>query len=313
MSEKEIHAVTGAFGFTGKYIALRLLRHGASLRTLTNSPLRPNPFDRPIEVFPYNFEDPDKLTRSLEGVKVLYNTYWVRFNTRDFTFDQAIRNSRTLFSCARDAGIERIVHISITNNSLDSPFEYFRGKALVEKELQTTGISYAILRPAVLFGKEDILINNIAWALRRFPVFMLFGDGNYRLQPIHVDDLAGLAVDQGSRAGDVIMDAIGPETYTFKGLIEEIARAAGKPRPMLRVPPGLGHHVTSVASALLGDVLLTRDEIRGLMAEMLFVDSAPAGKTSISDWVWSHADTLGKTYRSELKRRRDRISPYSAY
>jgi uncharacterized protein YbjT (DUF2867 family) len=313
MSEKEIHAVTGAFGFTGKYIAQRLLRSGVKLKTLTNSPRRPNPFGNLIEVFPFNFEEPDKLRQSLEGVKVLYNTYWVRFNYRNFTFDQAIKNSRILFSCARDAGVKRIVHISITNNSLDSPFEYFKGKAIVENELQSSGISYAILRPAVLFGNEDILINNIAWALRRFPVFMLFGNGNYRLQPIHVDDLAGIAKEQGGRAGNVIIDAIGPETYSFKGLVREIGRAIGKSRPMFKAPPELVYLITRVSSALLGDVLLTRDEIRGLMAEMLFVDSAPLGKTAISEWVRDHSDTLGKKYRSELKRRKDRVSPYSGY
>jgi NADH dehydrogenase len=177
MSSTLGHAVTGAFGFTGKYIAAELLKTESTIRTLTNSFNRPNPFGDRIEVFPYHFDNPDNLTRVLEGVHVLYNTYWVRFNHPRFTFDQALENCKILINCARKAGVERIVHISIVNNALDSNFEYFQKKARLEKEIQDSGLSYAILRPAVLFGSEDILINNIAWALRTFPVFFV-GQGN---------------------------------------------------------------------------------------------------------------------------------------
>lgn len=311
MSAKGLHAVTGAFGFSGKYIARRLLETEPTIRTLTNSPGRPHPFGERIEVFPCRFDDPRSLIRALTGVRVLYNTYWVRFNHRHFTFAQAIENSKALFSCAREAGVERIVHISITNNSLDSPFEYFRGKARLEQELQASGLSYAVLRPTVLFGREDILINNIAWALRTFPAFMVFGDGSYRLQPIFVDDLAELAVHQGGERENSVVQAIGPETFTFRGLVEEIGKAIGKRPPVLHVPPQLGYGLTKLVGWMKGDVLLTREEIKGLMAELLYVDAPPAGKTRLSDWMRRNGDSLGKSYRSELKRRLDRESAYA--
>jgi len=313
MAERKTHAVTGAFGFTGRYIARRLIRSGARVITLTNSPNRPNPFGRSIEVFPYQFDEPEELKKTLQGVEVLHNTYWVRFNHKNFTFAQAVKNCMTLFSCAKEAGVQRIVHISITNSSLDSPFEYFRSKARLEKELESLGVSHAILRPAVLFGKEDILFNNIAWALRRFPVFILFGDGNYRLQPVYVDDLAEIAVEQSWNEENAVINAIGPQTFTFKGLVEEIGLAIGKKRPMLNVPPDLGYFLTRVMSSFLGDVLLTRDEIHGLMQELLYVEAPEVGKTRISEWVQSHADTLGKRYQSELRRRTQRDQPYSGY
>lgn len=177
MKEKGIHAVTGAFGFSGRYIASRLLESEPVIRTLTNSPERPHPFGDRVEVHPYHFDDPDKLVRALEGVGVLYNTYWVRFNHSQFTFAGAVENSRTLFPCAVKAGVERIVHVSITNNSLDSPLEYFRGKARLEEELRSAAISHAILRPALLFGREDILINNIAWSCAIFPHSRSSGTG----------------------------------------------------------------------------------------------------------------------------------------
>ena len=193
MKEKTIHAVTGAFGYSGKYIAERLLAEGKTVITLTNSIHRENPFGDRLRAFPFNFDQPDKLTDSLRAVSVLYNTYWVRFNRRSFTHADAVRNTMTLFAAARAAGVERIVHVSITNPSEDSPLEYFSGKARLERALIESGPSYAVLRPTVLFGKEDILVNNIAWALRRLPVFGVFGDGQYKLQPIYVDDLAEIA------------------------------------------------------------------------------------------------------------------------
>jgi uncharacterized protein YbjT (DUF2867 family) len=164
-------AVTGAFGFSGKYIAQRLLALRHEVITLTNSPQRPNPFGGSIKAFPYNFSEPHELEKSLRGIDALINTYWIRFdNPPHFTFAQALTNSKVLFDAAKRAGVGHVVHISITNPDRKSRLPYFRGKAELEDYLKQTGISYAILRPAVLFGKEDILINNIAWALRRSPV-----------------------------------------------------------------------------------------------------------------------------------------------
>jgi NADH dehydrogenase len=181
--------------------------------------------------------------------------------------------------------------------------EYFRGKAFVERALKESGMSYAILRPAVLFGKEDILINNIAWALRRLPVAGVFGDGLYRLQPIYVDDLARIAVEQGRRKEDVTIDAIGPETFTYKGLVEAIGDIIGKRRPIISVSAGLGYLSCYVIGRLVGDVFITRDEIKGLMNELLYVDTKPAGTTLLTEWAREHSAAMGKEYASELARR----------
>jgi len=295
--------VTGAFGYSGKYIAQRLLDRGYAIRTLTSSPHRPGPFGDRIQVFPFNFEYPEKLTESLQGVSVLYNTYWVRFNHKPFKHADAVRNTLTLFDCARRAGVERVVHVSITNPSEGSHLEYFSGKAKLERGLVESGLSHAILRPTVLFGKEDILINNIAWMLRRFPVFGVFGDGDYRIQPMYVDDLARLAVEQGGKREDVVIDAIGPETFTFGELVKTIGEIIGKRRPVVSVSPRLGYYVGRVVGLLVRDVVITREEIEGLMAELLYVDSPPAGETRLTDWAKENADTLGKRYASELARR----------
>ncbi len=305
-----IHAVTGAYGYSGKYIARRLLDQGHTVVTLTNSLSRANPFGDAVRAFPFHFDEPERLAESLRGVSVLYNTYWVRFHHRLFPHVDAVRNTLVLFEAARRAGVGRIVHVSITNPSEDSPLEYFRGKAALEKALADSGISHAILRPAILFGKEDILINNIAWTLRRLPVFGVFGDGRYRLQPIYVDDLAGLAVQQGAGRDNVVLNAIGPETFTYRELVATVGRLIGRPRPIVSVPPWFGFAMARLTGWFVGDVVVTKDEIRGLMAGLLHVDAPPTGTTALTQWVKAHADTLGRRYSSELARRKDRVSSY---
>ncbi len=304
MSTQERHAVTGVFGYSGRRIALRLRAEGRAVVGLTNSPDRDGVFGGGLPVHPLDFDRPDDLARALEGAEVLYNTYWVRFNHRRFTHARAVRNTELLFAAARRAGVRRIVHVSITNPDEASPLEYFAGKGRLERVLRETGIPHSILRPAVLFGGGDILINNIAWALRRLPVFAVFGDGRYRLQPIHVDDLAALAVAEGKAAGERVVQAIGPETFTFRELVEHIGEIIGRRRPMIHVSPALGYAACRLIGWCVRDTFLTREEIAGLMAGLLAVDAPPAGATRLSDWVASVRDTLGLRYASELARRR---------
>ncbi|WP_417911306.1 NAD(P)H-binding protein [Candidatus Electronema sp. PJ] len=308
--QKEIHAVTGAFGFSGKYIAERLLAEANKVITLTNSFQRKNTFGDRVQAFPFHFQEPQRLTESLQGVSVLYNTYWVRFNHHNFTHEEAVQNTLTLFKAAKEAGVARVVHVSITKPSEDSPLEYFSGKARLERALIESGLSYAILRPAVLFGKEDILVNNIAWALRHLPAFPVFGDGQYKLRPIHVADLAALAVQQGKERENCIIDAVGPETFTYKGLVETLGEIIGCKRPVISVPPAFGHAVGWAVGRVFGDVMITREEIKGLMDNLLDVDAPAAGPTKLSEWATAHASAIGRHYTSELARRTDRASEY---
>jgi len=310
MSSPETHAVTGAFGYSGRYIATRLLDAGLNVITLTNSPERPHPFGDRVRAFPLTFDDVTRLTESLRGVAVLYNTYWVRFNHPTFSHARAVQNTLALFEATRRSGVQRIVHVSITNPSEDSPLEYFAGKARLERALRESGLGHAILRPTVLFGREDILINNIAWALRRFPVFGVFGDGGYRLQPIYVEDLASLAVAAGKSRENMVVNAIGPETFTYRELVQAVGQAIGVRRMIVGVPPGLGYAMSRIVGWFVRDTFITRDEIRGLMAGLLAVETPATGTTRLTDWMHTHAATLGRQYASELRPREERRAPY---
>jgi NADH dehydrogenase len=305
-------AVTGAFGYSGRYIARRLLDAGHGVLTLTNSLKRNNPFGGKVQAFPFYFNQPERLAHALQGVDVLINTYWVRFNHRLFNHDEAVANTKVLLQAAKDAGVRRIVHVSITNPDIHSDLPYFRGKAELESFLASLGVSYCILRPAVLFGKEDVLVNNIAWSLRHLPVFGLFGTGDYKLQPIYVDDLASAAVGKATGEGNEIVNAIGPETFTYRELVETVRRLLGLNRLVVSVPPELGYWACRFTGLLVGDVIITRDEIRGLMEGRLCVEAPPLGATKLTEWVERHKDTLGRHYTSEMARRVDRFSEYQS-
>jgi uncharacterized protein YbjT (DUF2867 family) len=312
MAREELHIVTGAFGYSGRFITERLLAAGYRVRTLTGSPGRANPFGGRVQALPFRWDDPRAMAKDMLGAAVLFNTYWIRFETREMTFDQAVQNTKILFAAAKAAGIRRVVHVSITNPSPDSPLPYFKGKAQCEKMLAESGLSHAILRPAVLFGGEGILINNIAWGLRRLPVFAIFGDGRYRLRPIHVDDLAALAVDEARGGDNRTIDAVGPESFTYRELVEKIGGAIGKRRPLVSVPAAMGVPAAWIIGKFKRDVLLTRHEVRGLMANLLSSPAPTTGTRRLTDWLRENADVLGIHYAGELVRRRNRTDAYES-
>ena len=302
MTSREINAITGAFSYTGKYITRRLLALGKEIRTLTGHPNNPNPFGEQIQVFPFNFDQPDKLITSLQDVATLYNTYWVRFSHGSTTYEQAVDNTKILFKAAKEAGVQRIVHVSITNPDETSPLPYFKGKAILEQNLINSGLSYAIIRPTVIFGTEDILINNIAWLLRHFPIFPLFGSGEYRLQPIYVEDMANLVVEAGQQSDNLIKDATGPDIFSFKDLVQLIANTLQRKVALAHVNPTLAFYLAKLIEPLVGDVLITRQEIEGLMANLLTSQQPPTGHTHLATWLGQYADLVGKHYASELQR-----------
>ena len=299
----ETDLVTGAFSYSGSRIAELLIESGREVRTLTHHPDREHPLRARVQAVPYRFDDPAALARSLDGITTLYNTYWVRFERGRTTFANAVANSRALFEAARRAGVARIVHVSIANPSIDSPLPYYRGKALVEQALATAGVPYAIVRPTFFFGGgRDILANNIAWILRRMPLFVVPGDGRYLVQPIHVDDLARICLRAAHGRGGVILDAAGPDTMSFEELVRAIRDALGRRTPILHAPPAAMAALARALGLVVHDVVLTADEIRGLTSGLLVSHQPPLGRISFLEWLNAHRPTLGGSYANELDR-----------
>ncbi|MDZ4826250.1 MAG: hypothetical protein SGJ13_07265, partial [Actinomycetota bacterium] len=248
--------VTGALSSTGRYLTERLVAQRGTVRTLTYHPDRPNPFGADLEMARYRFDDPVALAKSLEGARTLYNTYWVRFAHGVVRFDDAVANSRLLFDAARRAGVERA--------------------------LGECGVPFAIVRPTVVFGREDILLNNI--------------------------DLAALCAALGERRDDVVVDAVGPETYTFNELVDLLRDTVGSSSKIIHAPAWIVATLARGLSVAVRDVLLTREELDGMMAGLVSVDGPTTAPTSLREWVGAHRDTLGENMRpSSLVTTRDLV------
>lgn len=302
-SESRTDLITGAFSYSGSHIAERLLADGRGVRTLTFHPDREHALRDRVDVRRFTFDDPSELERNLTGVDTLYNTYWVRFDHGFNTFANAIENSRALFFAAKRAGVRRVVHVSIANPSIESPLAYYRGKALVERALAEADVPFTIVRPTLVYGGDrDVLANNIAWLLRKLPVFGVPGDGRYRVQPVHVEDLAEICVEGAKADGDLIVDAAGPEVLTFKEMVQLVRGAVGSHAPIVPMPAPLMSAASRILSLFLRDVVLTPEEIKGLMADLLVSDESPLGRIAFSQWLNENAETMGRAYANELQR-----------
>jgi uncharacterized protein YbjT (DUF2867 family) len=300
--------ITGAFGYSGAAIARELRAAGHRVRTLTGHP-RGGPDPGDIDVRPLAFGDPEALVNDLAGAHTLYCTYWVRFPYGTSTRESAVANSKLLFDAAARAGVARIVYVSILHADTGSPYPYFSGKGEVERHLAASGVPYAIARPAILFGSSpghgaaaSVLVNNIAWLLRRLPVFGIGDGGGYRIRPIHVDDLARLCVELGGQTGNVTVDAVGPDTPTFRELVTAIRTATGSRSLLAPVPGWLIPPAAAVLGAALRDVLLTAEEYHAMAAGLATSDAPSTGRVSLMDWIARHGGELGRVYANELDR-----------
>lgn len=296
------HVVTGAFGFTGRHIARRLLAEGGEVVTITGRPRVDEEFGGRVEAKPFDFDKPASLTETLRGADTLFNTYWIRFPRGNTTYEGAVKNTKTLIDAAKDAGVRRFVHVSINKPEEGRGLPYYDGKRELEEYLRKSGLSYAILRPTFIFGDQGILINNIAWFLRHSPVFAIPGSGRYRMQPICADDLAALAVKTAKREQNEVIDAAGPETYEFGELLRLIKKVVRSRTLIFRLPPSAAMLPVRVLGILLRDVVLTQNEMKGLMRGLLASDGEPTGKTRLSEWMVENRNWLGRKYMSELRK-----------
>jgi nucleoside-diphosphate-sugar epimerase len=288
--ERGVDVVTGAFGNAGSAIAARLSASGRAVRTLTNHA----PSDRRgVEVHPLVFDDPAQLATAFDGATTFYNTYWMRMGDAS-GYENAVTNSLALVTAAARAGVQRIVQFSVIKPSLDSPYPYFRAKARVEEIVRGSGVRVAIVRPALIFGGDDALLNNLAWLMRKVPVFAVPGDGTYRVRPVHVEDVADICVAAAARDTDEVIDAVGPERPTFDELVRMVRAAVRGRARIVHAPAPLVLGAARVIGTILRSDLLTRDELASTMDGLADSDAVASGALSLSSWIADHGDALGR-------------------
>jgi NADH dehydrogenase len=302
MLEPGFDVVTGAFSYTGRFIARKLLDDGRRVRTLTNHPQRPGAQELEVDVAPLKFTDRSALVESLRGADTFYNTYWVRFRHGGIGFGDAVANTRILMSAAAEAGVRKVVHISVSNPSLDSHLDYYAGKARTEEMVRESGLQWAIVRPTLIFGPGDILINNIAWLLRNMPIFVIPESGHYRVQPVAGEDVAEIATWAAAQTENVVLDAAGPEIMTYAEMVDSVAIAVRRRPRIVRLPARVTLAAGDIVGLLVRDVVLTRQELEGLMEELLVSKDEPRGTRRLDDWLLRSSNSLGRSYASELSR-----------
>jgi uncharacterized protein YbjT (DUF2867 family) len=292
--------VTGAFSYTGSYIARELLARGEEVRTLSRAPAASgHPLAASVGFGRLQFADERTLEADLRGADTLFNTYWIRAPRAGVGFEQVVANVELLLRAAKRAGVHRVVQIGVSNSSERSPLSYFRGKALADHVVRESGLAYAIVRPTLIFGRDDVLLNNIVWAMRRFGLFLVPGRGDYPIQPVAAEDVARLAVE--ARDGEEL-DAAGPDRLEFAQLVR-LLRAAGDVRArVVAAPPRLAHACATIVGAARRDSMLTRQELKGLMAGLLSSGEPPRGRIRLADWLADHGPALGRRYVSERRR-----------
>jgi len=295
-------AVTGAFGFTGRALTERLLAAGHEVVTLTRRTGAGDALASRVSIRPFDAASSDALTASLHGVETLFNTHWLRFPRAGATFEGAVARSAALVAAARDAGVRRIVHVSVVNAAPDAETPYVRSKAALEAVVRASGLEWAIVRPTLTYGPNDILINNLAWALRRLPVYGIPGLGRYTVQPVHVDDVARICVEAAGGPSGAVMDAAGPETMTYRELVGWVRTAVGSRSIVLPMPGTVVLTTAKLLGLVVRDVVLTRDEIRELTSSLLTSHEPARGEIRISDWLPANAAALGRRWSSELAR-----------
>ena len=265
MPPRPTAAVTGAFSYTGRYLTRRLLDAGYNVINLSGNP-RPEAVasfteeerTHRLSSVPLDFSQTcpsfsasastaassaTSLPAALEGVDVLFCTYWIRFAVDGDSHTKAADRVAGLFDLAKRVGVGKVVFSSHTQATESSPFTYIAGKARAAAALRAAGVPYGIVRPCGIFGDtplESILMNNAAWVLRRSPLFLLAGDGAHQFQPIHVRDMADLMFDVGTGGGVADeRDACGPDVPTARELFSAIGKAVGRSIETFSVPAPL--------------------------------------------------------------------------
>ena len=303
-------AVTGAWSYLGRHVTRVLLTQGQTVRSLTSRAVPTNdPFKGEVAAHALTWKLP-AMTQALQGVDTLYNTFWVR-HTRPPIGHRGPWTSHAE-ACSEvphpdRCGLRRRCAAGSSYQyyqpRANSHLPYFQGKAEVETYIKRSGLSYAILRPSCFFGANDILINNIAYAVRRFPVFFLPSPAGYRIRPMHVKDMATSMCAFGTGTDSVVRDACGPEQYPFAKLVQHMGIwLTGRAPRVVHVPISLCQGLYQAAGQVMRDTILSRDELDGLASDLLGSDKPPLGTTLLSQWVQEHKESLGSSFRPEPRR-----------
>jgi len=255
--------VIGGSGFIGRHVVRRLAAQGLFVRVPTRRRERAKQLILlpTVDVVQADVHDDATLDRFVASADAVINLVGILHG--DFRRAHVALPQRIVEACRRN-GVSRLVHLSALKAATDAPSAYLRSKAEGESAVRAAqGENFAttILRPSVVFGREDRFLNLFAQLMRALPIIVL-ASPNARFQPVHVDDVAQAAVTalKNPLTFGESYDLCGPRVYTLRQLVEYVARSAGLRRPIVGLSPWLSMLQAALLEHLPGK-LMTRDNV----------------------------------------------------
>jgi NADH dehydrogenase len=264
--------VLGASGFVGRSVCARLAGAGIAVRALTRDRLRARPLQviPSLEIAAGSPHDDADLARALDGMDAVVNLVGILHQSRREPFEKVhvLLPARLARAC-RAAGVRRLVHVSALHADPGGPSEYLRSRGRGEAALRSegAGLAVTILKPSVIFGRDDSFLNLFAGLVRPLPVVPLAGAG-VRFQPVWVEDVAHAvaACLADPRTAGQSYDLCGPETYTLAQIVRYVARLQGLERLVVPLPAWAAYAQAFVLEHLPGPVM-TRDNLASMKVD----------------------------------------------
>lgn len=269
MTQKLV-TIVGGGGFVGRYVVRALAREGYRLRVIVRNPegaasLRTAGDVGQIWLENGNLARPETLNGKIEDSFAVINLVGILFESgrQNFTSLHA-QGAEKLAQMAKAAGVERFVHMSSLGVEKASGSDYARSKILGERAVRAAFPQASILRPSVIFGPEDNFFNQFACMATLSPVMPLIGGGKTKFQPVYVGDVAQAVAACLSRddAPGQVFELGGPQTYSFREIIEFIMKTTDHKRKTLALPFALASTMAPLAQFLPPPFKFTGDQVK---------------------------------------------------
>jgi NADH dehydrogenase len=273
--------VFGGTGFLGRRVVRRLRAYALPVRVAARHPERAAHIfgheDAELTTVAADIHDERSIELTIAGATAVVNAVSLYGERGRETFQSVhVQAAGRLARLARQARVERLLHLSGIGADSGSTSAYIRSRGQGERAVRDAFPAATLIRPAVMFGPDDAFLSTILLLLRRLPVYPMFGRGTTRLQPVHVEDVAeaiarGVARDEGRGA---TFEFGGPRVYTYQQLLETVARVAGLHVALLPVPFAAWHALAGIAAALPKPAL-TRSQVELMEIDTVVSDDAP--------------------------------------
>ena len=269
--------VFGGTGFLGRRVVRRLLERDFSVRVAARHPERVAALfpDVQLDAIHADVNDDRSVAAAVAGVAGVVNAVSLYRESGPQTFHSVhVEAATRVARLAREAGVGRFIHVSGVGADAESASPYIRSRGKGEKAVREA-FPAAIIRPSIMFGRGDAFLIPISRMLRRLPVFPLFGRGQTQLQPAYVEDVADAIARVMQNAHSLMCYELGgPRVYTYRSLLEVIARHVGKKPRLVPMPFGLWHALAAVAE-MLPEPAITRNQVELMQLDNLTSPGVP--------------------------------------